>query len=195
MSTALYGDGLPYEVCGQKVRTDWRIMADFEAGIYRMKEGGEEAFAQKSLAAFYITRPADIKAALNGLLWFYRCGKPHEKSIVSGRDNKAIPYDFYADADLIFAAFRQTYSIDLGCEKMHWWRFRALMNSLPEDCKFCKVEGYRTTDTGNMSDAMRDFYEKAKKHYALPPEIGGLYAKPITKEEAEAAFIARLRRD
>lgn len=79
---------------------------------------------------------------------------------------------------------------------MHWWNFRALFDGLPENCKFCRIVGYRTVDISSLPKQSRSFYEKMRARYALPAEIGGagLYAEPLTQEAAEAAFIARLRR-
>lgn len=188
----------PGIVGGQAVRTDWRVMAEFENALFRVQKGGESAFIRNSFSAFYPRPPLGFsKKAWDGLLWFYRCGKEPRKAAASGDGAGAgRPYDFEADAALIFAAFRQAYSIDLARTRMHWWQFRALFDGLPENCQFCRVVSYRTMDTGGLPEASRQFYEKMRARYALPAEIGGagLYVGPLTQEDAEAAFIARLRR-
>lgn len=52
---------------------------------------------------------------------------------------------------------------------MHWWKFRALFNSLPKDCEFMRAMEYRSIDiTDNMSKEQKDFYRKMKRLYALP---------------------------
>ena len=60
-------------------------------------------------------------------------------------------------------------SIDLVEEDLHWWKFRALLVSLTEDCKFVKIIGYRTMDIDPKLPAkQRAFYEKMKREYRLP---------------------------
>jgi len=41
-------------------------------------------------------------------------------------------FDYTQDAKYIYAAFYQVYRIDLRTEKMHWWKFQALLTGLPQ---------------------------------------------------------------
>ena len=50
---------------------------------------------------------------------------------------------FDQDADLIRAAFRQHYGIDLWRDKVHWVEFTALLGALPEGSKYAEVLGIR----------------------------------------------------
>lgn len=65
----------------------------------------------------------------------------------TGDDDKR-SFDFIQDADLIYAAFRQAYNIDLVEEqgRLHWWKFQALLSGLPEDTKFVQVIQIRTRE-------------------------------------------------
>jgi hypothetical protein len=47
--------------------------------------------------------------------------------------------DFEQDAPLISAAFMQAYGIDLDKSNMHWFRFRGLLEAMPDDTTFSKV--------------------------------------------------------
>ena len=78
-------------------------------------------------------------------------------------------YDFECDAQLIYAAFLQTYGIDLIENKeLHWWRFRALLNALTDDSQFIKVIGYRSIDISEIKDKeQRKYYRVLKKKYEL----------------------------
>lgn len=51
--------------------------------------------------------------------------------------------DFTQDADLIRAAFMQVYRIDLYTEKLHWFKFSALLAGLPEGNRYNDVLGIR----------------------------------------------------
>ena len=50
---------------------------------------------------------------------------------------------FEQDADLIRAAFRQNYGIDLFREKLHWLEFVCLLSGLPEGSRYTEIIGIR----------------------------------------------------
>ena len=47
--------------------------------------------------------------------------------------------DFDQDADMIRAAFRQAYGIDLFRAKLHWTEFTELLNNLPTGTRYADV--------------------------------------------------------
>lgn len=47
------------------------------------------------------------------------------------------------DGDYIYAAFMQAYHIDLISTDMHWHKFLALMNGLPDSTRLSAIMGYR----------------------------------------------------
>lgn len=54
--------------------------------------------------------------------------------------------DFEQDCELIFAAFWQTYGINLNKRRdMHWCEFFALLKGLPEGTRFADIIGIRQT--------------------------------------------------
>ena len=57
--------------------------------------------------------------------------------------DKAKITDFTQDADLIRAAFRQVYGIDLYRDRLHWLEFSALLAGLPEGNRYNDVLGIR----------------------------------------------------
>lgn len=109
------------------------------------------------------------------MLLFYRCGKEIETSQDNGENNSETQkiYDYEYDGSYIYAAFLQIYRIDLqDIEDLHWWKFKALFNSLTDDCKFMKILGYRNVDLSKIKDKERkNFYKQMKKIYALPGSI------------------------
>lgn len=76
--------------------------------------------------------------------------------------------DFNVDGDLIYSAFMQTYRIDLIDEqgKLPWCKFKALLNSLPEDTEFMKIVQIRawkpSNDKKKYSEQMRELQNKYK---------------------------------
>lgn len=76
--------------------------------------------------------------------------------------------DFNVDAELIYSAFMQVYKIDLIDEqgKLSWYKFKALLNSLPEDTEFMKIVQIRawkpSSDKKRYSEQMRELQNKYK---------------------------------
>lgn len=54
--------------------------------------------------------------------------------------------DLEQDAEFIYSSFMQTYKIDLMDQQgeMHWWKFKALLNGLPEDTIIKQIIHIRT---------------------------------------------------
>lgn len=113
-------------------------------------------------------------------------------SISSSAGSYEIAFDYASDAPYIVAAFQQTYGIDLTTSTMHWWRFRALFLSLPEDTLMHKIMCWRTADLSGMQSEERQRYELLRGAYALPAEVKG-GRRIATVADHDAAFLARFQ--
>ena len=91
--------------------------------------------------------------------------------------------------DLILAAFRQQYSIDLLTAELHWWEFKSLFEGLTDQTKFIQVVGYRTADISKLDKEQKQRYTELKKFYALPKEK----AQDRSQEELEAEILLGLK--
>lgn len=88
---------------------------------------------------------------LKWLLIKSRCDRPVDvinaimELLVQGDSSEPRTLDFAQDSDLIYAAFWQTYGIDLYEErgKLHWYKFSALLSALPEDTRISEIIGIR----------------------------------------------------
>ena len=121
----------------------------------------------------------NAREVMEKILWFYTCGKSEsedecverqedeEESVENYQEERI--YDFDIDDIYIYTAFLQQYGIDLqDIEYMHWWKFRAMFNSLNEDCKFSKILSYRSIDLSEIEDKkQREFYSKMKEVYKI----------------------------
>ena len=179
-----------------QIVTDFRPWLTFEVSIMD-PDIYPEMLVDISIDALYVNPPegharTHLAAALfDKLIWFYRCGRPEKAERCSGGSPCARAYDFEQDAALIMAAFQQAYGIDLTTATMHWWRFRALFEALPDSCRICKIMEYRTADTSDMPEKTKALYEKMQEKYRLDPVP---YAgRRLTVEKHNAEFIARLR--
>lgn len=151
---------------------DWAIRTEFFRGVafeLIMQDDGmsHEEKIQEALGVFYDEQPRDIQGAVNGILWFYRCGKAQEKAKGGGASSVKKAYCFEQDGDYIFSAFYAVYGIDLTTSNLHWWAFRALFFGLPADCEIKKIIGYRTADTKEMSKAEKKRFKKLREIHAL----------------------------
>jgi hypothetical protein len=97
-------------------------------------------------------------------------GNPVKKKVAKKAD-KTPDYSLIHDASYIYAAFMQTYGIDLieVQGKLHWEKFKALLNGLPSDTKFAEVIQIRNWepqkgDTAKRKEEMR----KLQNQYKLP---------------------------
>lgn len=162
-------DKLPNEYEGLEINTDFRSSILFEL-LMQDNSLSPELKIKLSLKLYYKEIPLDIKKALNGILWFYKCGKEDKKTnknVIQSKKKQI--YSFEHDADYIYSAFLEQYSIDLNNANIHWWKFRALFNGLNENVMFSKITGYRSMDTENIKDKeQQKYYEKMKRMYALP---------------------------
>lgn len=161
LPTSINIDGIEHPI-----QTDFRLMIKFEQIIFEKKELSLE----EVVSEFYMGNvPEDKEKAVDGLLWFFRCGKePEELPKSSKKSNKQIySYDF--DDGYIYAAFLDQYGVDLNGLSLHWWKFRSMLVGLKEDNTFSKIMGYRAIDiSSKMSKEYKDFYKEMKKTYALP---------------------------
>lgn len=124
----------------------------------------------------------DFEKAFNDIIWFYTCGKNdtninsqdnQEKKIKKKKSNyqkEEKIYDYEYDDGYIYSAFLQQYGIDLQEIKyLHWWKFKALFDSLNKDTKIVEIMGYRAIDLGKIKDKEeKSRYKKLKKIYQLP---------------------------
>ena len=140
-----------------------------------MTDGDVDDSLRYGLAAELIFTPEqDIpltRETADFLRWFYHCGEPPRSYDESDSEyflESRLPYRFDADFKYIHAAFLELYGIDLiTVDYLHWWTFRGLFRSL-HDCRFTDIVNYRTAETGNMSEKMREHYVKMQEIFELP---------------------------
>lgn len=159
-------DPLPTEIDGVKLHTNFRnyILLELLLLDEDLTDSEKLAFAVDLVFAEPVL---SVEWAVEKMLWFYRCGEPEHKPVGQGiRTERA--YDFQVDAARIYAAFEDAYGIDLNTVKhLHWWKFSALFESLPETCYQKRVMSYRLTDTSKMKGEELAFYERMKSLYRL----------------------------
>ena len=164
-------DGAPthVEIDGEwvEINSDFRVSILFEE-LMQDDEIPERQKILQALELYYPVLPKNLSSAVEQMLWFYRCGKEPEATSQEAPSEPV--YSFEQDAGYIYAAFLGQYGVDLeAVDYLHWWKFRALFQSLGADCEFVKIMGYRgMTISPKMSEQQKKFYRDMKKLYALP---------------------------
>ena len=161
---------------------DYKINSDFRTSILfelLMQDNAisEEDKIIQTLELYYPKLPKDINKAIEGILWFYRCGKDEVKNKNKGTGKSTNVYSYEYDDDLIYSAFLDQYNIDLqDIEYLHWWKFKAMFKSLKEDNEIVKIMGYRAMDVNKIKD------KEQKAHYK---KMQDLHKIPTSKDEVE----------
>ncbi|HFI0404265.1 TPA: Gp15 family bacteriophage protein [Streptococcus suis] len=90
-------------------------------------------------------------------------------------EDEEIPlFSLKYDGDYIYASFLQAYNIDLieVCDSLHWQKFNALLNGLPNGTKFVEVLKIRSwKEQESDSVEYRQSMYKLQEEYALPSYI------------------------
>lgn len=150
--------------------TEYAINSDFRTVIKAeiLIEKEPKDLIKQVLQLFFPVLPHNAEQAVEKFIWFYRCGQCSGSSGSSGSSGQKA-YSFEYDGNYIYSAFFQQYGIDLAKENLHWWQFKALFNSLSEDCLFTKIMQYRTAEiTSDMPKKEKERIRKLKRIYALP---------------------------
>ena len=169
-----------------EINSDFRTSILFEL-LMQDDSIGEEDKILMALQLYYPTIPKNINEAIEQMLWFYRCGKDMKISKGNGKGKiGAQIYSFENDDDYIYAAFMDQYNIDLqDIEYLHWWKFKAMFNSLKEDIKIVKIMEYRSIDLSKIKDKeQKAYYKQMKDLYKLPDNISNSEKEKLKEIEA-----------
>lgn len=185
------GNG-PFDAPPVDVTIGGRVLpvdSDFRMGVaIELEALSGKPDAAGLLRRFFLGEiPADVPAAAEAMLAFYRGPDAEERRAGDGRKGRW--YDYAQDADAIKASFLAAYRIDLTTARLHWWLFRALLLHLPPETPFMTRVRYRSADLKQLSGAERKHYRKMQQIYALERR-----SVPQTTEERDAALLEQVRR-
>ena len=149
------------------VETDFRMWISFQS-IMTGRAGDEEKAAQVYALMEHLGLPAS-EAALEAMVDFFE-GASADRA--GAGESRTPAFDFERDSAYIYSAFLAAYEIDLTTARLHWWKFKALFQALPDDCEICKIMRYRTVDLKDVPKSQKQFYRQMKARYALPGVAG-----------------------
>lgn len=154
--------------------TEYDINSNFRISVLfsLLMEDDELTEKEKILQAlelYYPIIPHNKIEAVEKIKWFYSCGKESNSKPIGRKGNSERIFDYEEDAKYIYSAFLSQYRIDLqDIEYLHWWKFKALLDSLGENNKLLEIMKYRSVDISKIEDKeQRRFYKDMKKIYSL----------------------------
>ncbi len=152
-----------------KIDSNFRTSILFEM-MMQDNELDKEEKITNALQLYYPIVPTNINEAVKKLIWFYSCGKDNTKHKGTGSGEAEQIYNYEFDDGYIYSAFLSQYGIDLqDIDYLHWWKFKAMFNSLKEDNKIIKIMSYRSLDLNTIKDKeQKANYRRLKKIYELP---------------------------
>ena len=151
----LLTDTLPTEWEGRAIDPDFRPMVWLLIRTRRVKTNEDSARLIASAIPLFFVEPipvAQYPEAFESLVRFCQGGGP-EYEERTGTGSSSDPQDepvldYRCDADYIVGAFQQAYGIDLTADKVHWWRFKALLHALPPETPLGKIVEIAERDPG-----------------------------------------------
>ncbi len=157
------------------IQTDFRTILRYSAQMDAIEEDNLTEIISCMKIVIYRDFPDDISSAISALNWFIKCGREEKRNRPSNKllgVNSNQPFDFFIDGELIWSAFRRNdvYGIDLlEVPHLHWWKFIAMLDDLPEDTRLHRIMDYRTIDTTNknISKEARDVYAALQRYYKI----------------------------
>ena len=150
------------------VRTDYRVWLELITVMNGDLPPGEKL--ARVLTLCYPAVPEDLPAAVEALAWFFRCGAPAPGQEDAAGTSVPLCFSPEEDAALLTASFQQAYGMDLTAERVHWWRFRALLEGLPEETVLCRVMSLRAADERDLQaldPGLRQQLRRLKRRYRL----------------------------
>lgn len=141
------------------------ILTDFRVWI----EFGEWLKQRKMYLGIFPRRiPPKGDEWQRSALDFYECANVVPRAI--GEPSMVKLLDMTIDSPFIIASFQQAYGIDLTSCDMHWHRFRALLDGLPDDTKLARIMSYRGYDVSQEKRKHRDIMQEQRARWSLPQD-------------------------
>lgn len=176
------------EIGGREYRLD--LSFDTVLAFFAMLEDDNVSKFDKMVTAFYNfvpdypdkAQPEVMVETVAGIVEYLKSGDKQnggeyeedpEEEEEDTYEGDSQYYCLNEDAQYIYASFLQDYGIDLFEQhgKLHWSRFKALLNSLRDDTKFSEIVGIRAAELpsgkGEQVEEERKRLRKLKRIYAL----------------------------
>ena len=122
-----------------------------------------------ALRKFYNNNiPDDVETAIEAFVGFIaNKDEPEEVEDDEEQTEEERVFDMLFDSNYIYAAFIQNYGIDLAECSLHWWKFKALVDGLPNNTKLSDIIQIRSQEPPNDTK-QKAAINRLKEIYKLP---------------------------
>lgn len=169
--------------------TQYPVVVDFRSWISFFDMLQDESYTPQERIVcsmeWYLARPpCDIAAAYEALIKFASCEDlPHTGKNQHNKSGKESVISYQYDAAYIIGDFLRFYQIDLTKSDMHWYRFRLLLEALPDESSVKQRAAYRSINLAKIKDKkQREHIRKVKDSVWIPRE------KKMSAGQIGAAF-------
>lgn len=149
-------DALPCSVAFEEKR--YPVVTDFHDWIAFFDMLQDDNYtAQERMAcamSWYLARPpCDTKTAYDLLIRFASCDDlPHAGKGQEEQSGKRPLISYRYDAAYFIGDFLRFYQIDLTQSHLHWYKFRMLLEALPDESSIKQRAAYRGIDLSKIKD-------------------------------------------
>lgn len=164
-----------------RIETDYRTVLAYMR-LIQDQDTEDQDKTVLGLSLFYgdNINPEDIEDLAAYLRHFINRGTEQQEDEAAGGTKPPKNFDLLADSGRIFAAFIQTYRINLRKASVHWWIFCELLEGLPDEgTKLAAVIDIRRREySRHMTPAERNSLARLKEFYKIeeaPDVITGLF--------------------
>lgn len=175
-------DGFPAEYEGYLIRTDFRIGMQIAQALDDVNLADPEKMTVAMELLYGNGIPHNRELAEDGLRWFMRGGIEEDEATPS--DGKPPVYSFEQDNRMIYTAFLARYGIDLSRERLHWFKFLAMLSDLGE-CSLSEIMSIRATDTTKLSGEQQKAYAALQERYRIRPQLSDAEKAAIADFESQ----------
>ena len=144
------------------------VMAGHLAGL---QTGRREDVLKILFLCYKRKLPPSLSEACRGIAEFYSgafgdgCDKKEVKKDFKSGEKL---FDFYYDSKYIYSDFLGVYGIDLNSENIHFYKFCALFEGLPENSRIMKIMKIRAMDLSEIkAPELKQKYIQLKRIYSL----------------------------
>ena len=167
LPTSVVIDGVEY-----KINSDFRTSILFSL-LIEDNDVNEQDKILGALQLYYDVIPNNINSAIDKIINFYLCNDNNTSSGSSKNKSNKKVLDYEIDSNYIYSAFLTQYHIDLqDIEYLHWWKFKAMLESLNDDLMLSKIIKFRSIDVSKIQDKeQKKYYQKMQKIYEIKEKI------------------------
>lgn len=143
--------------------------------------------------------PGEAQGVFERLAWFLRGGEEAPEASGGPKPRERV-LDYEKDIDAIYAAFLQSYGVDLYEDRdgepfiktMHWWKFLALANNLsPGSTLVDYYMHYRALDVSKMP--RKTSADKKHVQQVIDMKRRVRLDKPERKAKQDAPYVSRAK--